>query len=505
MLKKGLLFLFAVLVIGRLFSQANATKQVVLAWDCSFSMQNRELESDFKFLDNYFKRNPDLKVRLVLFANEVVAASEFQVVGGNWEPIQEKLKNAVYDGATNFRAVENQITLEHTELLLFTDGAQTYGLTIPDFGIKTLIINSNPYKEQNDLNALLVKNKGRLFDYGRPLFSEKAAQLKASKEEENTTPNDQPKPDSLATGPGFRLDEVVVQEKKRVENPVETQNIGNGEVDKNRLGVAVQSIGQERLPTGSTNVIESVQGKFSGVEVKQDLSHIKMRTDNSLQLNNYGLIVLDGIPQQQTSSGKGSTTEANFGFIDPENIADITVLKGMAATTRYGTLGANGVILITTKSAKGAKVASKPVDRARLTNNIYKGDLSSVEKGEAPLYIKELKADANSDMAYAHYISQRMDHLSSPTYFMEVYDYFKAIDEAKAQRILSNIAELNAKNSSLLRVLAYKYDVEGDYASGFKINEQILDLDDRSAQAKFELALSAEDTKKYGLAYDAAH
>ncbi|MCJ7465693.1 MAG: TonB-dependent receptor plug domain-containing protein [Maribacter sp.] len=504
MVRKFFLLFSALLFSGYLFSQATGSKYVLLAWDVSFSMQNRELESDFKFLDNYFKRNRDLRVNLVLFANEVIENLEYQVVGGQWETLQEKLKNVVYDGATNYKSVENQISLEHNELLLFTDGAQTFGTGIPSFGIKTLIINSNPYKEQNDLNALLVASKGRLFDYGRPLFSDTASQIQSAKENDVATTSGAPQKDSVATGMGIRLEEVVVSEKRPVENPVESVNIGNGEVDKNRVGVAVQSIGDEQISPITTDVSQAIQGKFSGVQLgrEEDISKVTIRSQNSMQLNNYGLVVIDGVPQEQANSSKGnSSPQPGFGFVDPENIADITVLKGMAATTRFGSLGANGVILITTKSAKFKKPGEKPVDRARLTNNVYEGDLSSGKNIPEPSYINELKGTNDVMVAYTLYLKQRMDYLASPTYFINVFEQFKLRDAVLAQRILSNIAELNAKNVPLLRILAYAYDANGEFANAFKINEQILELDERSAQAKLDLALSAEDNKKYQLAY----
>ncbi len=514
MKQKFYLLIIVLCIVTSISAQITDSKRMILAWDCSFSMENREVESDFKFLDNYFGRNPDLTVSLVLFANKLFENREFKIVGGDWRAIRKKLENVAYDGATNYKAVENQISLVHDELLLFTDGAQTLGTGIPDFGIKTFIINSNPYKEQNDLNALLVVNKGRLFDYGRPIFSEKAAQFADSKDHGVAPKAVAQSQDSVPIGTGVQLDEVVVSENRRVENPVESVNIGNGEVDKNRLGVAVQSIGDEQISPITTDVSNAVQGKFSGVQIgtrasnwgaEADISKVTMRTNNSMILNNYGLIVIDGVPQQQADSSKkallNSTPQPGFGFIDPENIADITVLKGMAATTRYGTLGANGVILITTKTAKGGKAPNRPVDRARLTNNIYEGDLPPKENQPIPSYIKELQSSANISLAYTKYLGQRMDYLSSPGYFIDAYDYFKGIDVDKANRILSNIVELNANNVPLLRILAYKYEVEGEFADAFKINEKILELDERSVQAKFDMAISAEDTKKYGLAY----
>lgn len=500
---RRLTFLAFFLAIFFMSAQRIETKYVMLAWDSSFSMENRVVERDFKFLENYFERNQNVRINLVLFSNAVLGNSDFEVSMGDWSAIKKKLEHSVYDGATNFKVVERLISLEHTELLLFTDGAQSFGSQTPNFGIKTLLVNSNPYKDQMDLNAILVSNKARLFDYGRPIFSQPEAKNTMDGNNRNTQISSSN--DTLLPGPGIGLKEVVVSENKRVENPVTTVNMGNGEVDKNRVGVAVQSIGDAEISPIQTDVAQSVQGKFSGVEVKRnnDLSQVKMRTDNSMVLNNYGLIVIDGIPQQRSNSVPNNNDPlAAFGHIDPENIADITVLKGMAATTRYGTLGANGVVLITTKNSKGREVLATSVDRARLKNNIYDGDLSNTKKKGDPIYIKELKSIKNVDDAYAQYLVQRSEHLNAPDYFIKVYDHFKSMDPTIADRILSNISELNAKNISQLRILAYKYEVEDDFDKALKINEQILSLDEHSAQAKLDVALSAEELRKFDQAYD---
>ncbi|MGY8915785.1 MAG: vWA domain-containing protein, partial [Flavobacteriales bacterium] len=159
--------LICLVVIFDCFSvHAQNEKYVMVGWDSSFSMGDRIIENDLKFLDNYFKVNKEEKVNLVVFSNAVVENQEIQIKDGNWKLLQEKLQNIIYDGATNYGALEQVVSLNHTDLLLFTDGNQNLVSTVPNFGIKTFIINSNPYKDQLGLNNLLVTNKARIFDYG---------------------------------------------------------------------------------------------------------------------------------------------------------------------------------------------------------------------------------------------------------------------------------------------------------------------------------------------------
>lgn len=495
-------FLRAILLLILLWgagfrAQEPETRQIMIAWDASFSMENRVLDNDFKFLDNYFKRNPDISVNLLIFGETIREDLEYKISMGVWEPLKNKLLAVVYDGATDLNSIEPFISLKHTELLLFTEGAQNFGPEIPTYGIKTLLVNSNPFKDQMELNAVLVKNKARLFDYGRPQFTTGTAGNNLKIEKPEAASGNQK--DSLSAG--INLKEVIVAGDKP-EEPGEMVDVGNGPVEKDRLGIATQSIGDEEITPIQTNVAQSVQNRFSGVQLGsgQDLSKVTMRTNTSMQLNNYGLIVIDGVPQQQSNSAGGP--QANFGFVDPENVADITVLKGMAATTRFGTAGANGVILITTKSSRPAVATQKPVDRALLKDNIYTGNLSAVSSRALPDYILELKKVNDPVTAYNHYLEQRINYIASPEYFIEVFNHFKPLDDVLAYRILSNIAELYSKNIPVLRILAYTYEMEGQVAGSLKINRQILSLDENSAQAKLDMALSFEDAGKYPRAYE---
>lgn len=99
---------------------------------------------------------------------------------------------------------------------------------------------------------------------------------------------------------------------------------------------------------------EKLQGKFAGVQINQANGEpngglvIRIRGAASINGGNEPLVVIDGFP---TTSGLSS--------ISPDEIENITVLKDAASASLYGSRAANGVILVTTKSAKGV-TAGKP-------------------------------------------------------------------------------------------------------------------------------------------------
>lgn len=150
--------------------------------------------------------------------------------------------------------------------------------------------------------------------------------------------------------------------------------IGYGTKKKSDLTGAVSSVtGEELRNSLTTNVDQALQGRVAGVQVTQNsgqpggAASIRIRGSNSISLSNEPLYVIDGIPFQ----GDGAST-AGFDWaggangqnrvnplstINPADIVSIDVLKDASATAIYGSRGANGVVIITTK--RGQKGESK--------------------------------------------------------------------------------------------------------------------------------------------------
>ncbi len=137
--------------------------------------------------------------------------------------------------------------------------------------------------------------------------------------------------------------------------------------EKKALGYSVQDVkGDEITEARESNVVNALQGKVAGVQITNatgavgSSSRIVIRGNSSFG-NNQPLFVVDGIPIINTESNVSQWEGADFGNsamdIAPDNIESVSVLKGASASALYGSRGANGVILITTK--KGAKSAGE--------------------------------------------------------------------------------------------------------------------------------------------------
>ena len=152
------------------------------------------------------------------------------------------------------------------------------------------------------------------------------------------------------------LDEVVV--------------VGYGSVRKRDLTGSVSTVGADKLKGRSFgNALQSMAGQVSGVQITQTQGApgmaptIKVRGATSINAGTTPLYVIDGVPlEDDTNSGNG-TNGGNLQYsnhnpmnnINPNDIESIEVLKDAASAAIYGSRGANGVVLITTKQGKAGK------------------------------------------------------------------------------------------------------------------------------------------------------
>lgn len=153
---------------------------------------------------------------------------------------------------------------------------------------------------------------------------------------------------SLASS-SIKINEVVVTamglERKAKSLTYATQQVGGGELTRAK----------------ETNLINSLQGKTAGLVITPNStgaggsSKLLIRGNKSAQGNNQPLIVIDGVPMSNTTT---TQMEGEYGGRDggdalanlnPDDIASINVLKGASAAALYGSMAANGVVMITTK------------------------------------------------------------------------------------------------------------------------------------------------------------
>ncbi|WP_321424260.1 SusC/RagA family TonB-linked outer membrane protein [uncultured Bacteroides sp.] len=201
---------------------------------------------------------------------------------------------------------------------------------------------------------------------------------------------------TIATGSSPTLTIVLTEDTKTLDEVVVTA-LGIKK-EKKALGYSVQDIkSDELLKNKSTNVINSLNGKIAGVNITQSGgsagagANIVLRGGTSLERDNQPLFVIDGVIYDN-----GTNIAGNSGFdgamrtstsysnrvmdINPEDVENVSVLKGPTAAALYGSRAAAGAIVITTKKGQegrtnvslSSKVSVNWVNRLPEQQNKYK-------------------------------------------------------------------------------------------------------------------------------------
>ncbi len=234
---------------------------------------------------------------------------------------QTKTISGVVNDENNMPLIGVNITVQNSNIGALTDFDGNYSITIPSGKPKVLIFSYLGYSSQ----------------------------------EVDASSNDNI---SIMMLPDLeQLEEVVV--------------IGYGSVLKKDLTGSLSSVKvEEEVANQSNSIDQLLQGRAAGVQVVQNGGNpgsgisVKIRGTNSLRGNNEPLYVVDGVIISSAGEDVLPAGVGNFGQesqnglngINPRDIESIQVLKDASATAIYGSRGANGVVVITTKKGKSGKV-----------------------------------------------------------------------------------------------------------------------------------------------------
>ncbi len=244
--------------------------------------------------------------------------------------------------------------------------------------------------------------------------------------------------------------------------------VGYGTVSKSDLTGSVSSVSSEEIvQVPVTSVARTLQGRAAGVSVNQASGQpgqgviIRVRGNNSISGGNDPLYVIDGFPVNDFGSD-----------LNPEDIESIEILKDASATAIYGSRGANGVILITTKrggtgKAKvdyhgfyGVQSLRKKIDLLDRDSYVEMVNEIAVNEGGSPVYgpgdIDNLPDNDWHDLVYRN--AKMQSHQISVSGGSELTKYYASLNYLDQEGII--------RNSGFER---FNFRVNGDQ----KINEKL--------------------------------
>jgi TonB-dependent starch-binding outer membrane protein SusC len=219
---------------------------------------------------------------------------------------------------------------------------------------------------------------------------------------------------------------------------------GYGESQKRDLTGVIEEVSAEQFNTGRiVSAEELIRGKVAGVQVAEANGgepgggmSIRIRGGTSITSSNEPLYVIDGVPMPV---GGGLSAGRNPGnFLNPNDIESFTVLKDASATAIYGSQGANGVVLITTRSAKAGGAAGWGLS--------YRGTFSGSNVVARP---SVLSADQFRTAVEDH-APQQVQYLGDST-----TDWFKQVERTGFGQEHTVVVSGGAEKTSLRASLGY--------------------------------------------------
>lgn len=345
-------------------------------------------------------------IMLLLTLMQVSASSLAQKVSLNYKnsPLKSVLKELKDQTGYNFLYTEKQletalavsIQVRNVELKqvlqqVFAEQPLTYELDN-----KTIVLKEKIAKEKSLLEKVSkflappINIKGRVVDsLGRPLAGA-SIKVKGFKLATSADHNGEFTLNGVEEGAmveisyvGFETTEILVSKQmstiivlKRIFGAIEDVMVNTGYYsvrDRERTGSIARVTAKDIELSPVVNPLQALQGRLAGVHITQNTGitgggfDIKIRGRNSLGADYTGannpMYIIDGVPVSENLSINGSGLSSDLfnsrisvlNGINPKDIESIEILKDADATAIYGSRGANGVVLITTKKGIGGK------------------------------------------------------------------------------------------------------------------------------------------------------
>ena len=222
--------------------------------------------------------------------------------------------------------------------------------------------------------------------------------------------------------------------------------------DKRSLGYSAPVIRSDELLSGrNASPLNALQGKVAGVNITSTASapnsssRIVLRGGSSILGNNQALMVIDGIPidnsdflggsdvrTTQTSGNVDPRSTINFGNrgndLNPEDIESITVLKGPTAAALYGSRASNGALIITTKSGRKGQKLEVNVSSTVTFSNVLK--LPDLQNGYGQGYAIDVDASGHNE----YYLDPIENWSWGPPFTGEMQEWGQEINGVRLQK-----------------------------------------------------------------------
>ena len=283
----------------------------------------------------------------------------------------------------------------------------------------------------------------------------------------------------------------VLERSKKVDKEFTTSR---GKFNPKTAGYAVAYVDGNEISNVYGSLLEALQGKVAGYSIKNGEAYMR----------GGGMSVTQKYPVAWELDGVFTTTPPN---IELSQIKNIRVLKSLASTNKYGTLGAGGVIVIQTKFGDfGNKNSEASKNKDKFTNkNFYSEDAESVnlDLSFSNAYTNKLQDFNDKGNAYVYYLKELQNQLEDFNIELSVaqkfISYYK--DAHYSLRILKGLADRYAYQPENLKAIGYVMQSINAKKEAIEVYKKVLNLRPKYAQSYRDLANAYLENEQFKMAW----
>ena len=283
------------------------------------------------------------------------------------------------------------------------------------------------------------------------------------------------------------LDAILLRQKKEEEERMRTPF---QRVNRRAIGYPNQRLMNKDFWPGDISVYESltrnplIMGNPGGIVTFQ-------RTRG--QINQFpALVIFDDVPVDPTILQQ----------LDPDQVESVSMVRSLAGSVKYGSLGSGGVIYIRSKNASNFDEDETLRRSALVKDNDYTDKLLSFEETlEDSAYITQLKSAETFEQAKAIYNQHTLNlGVSSLLYYLEASDFFSQWDQLYSHHILSELFKLSNNNPKVLLGIAYQCEQLGRHRQAAYVYQELMLVRPDHVQSYLDLAQVYTEIGHYRLA-----
>ena len=542
--------------------QRALAKRLAIVWNNAFSNQGRDINKEMQFLNSYVQKAGKLTVQLAFLNNHLELRKPFVVCaekvscpkGKRFSYLRNLLNNEKYDGTTDFSKLDfSQIQAD--EVLLFSNGIRTlFDASMPKASIPVTSINSSLNADTNALKGIAQQSKGRFVDLskmeeyqGFREYLKGVTQLRV-----------------LATSPNIKKEDVFAQlENNHINIIAKTQpRFKKGWV---QLEISQQQ-GRQFKKTQKRIMLDqliTVKQNLNSLWAAQKINRlaynyqhnkaqiIRLAKRHKVLSKDTSLIVLDRVedyvryeinppPELSKQYAQLFKQKRNKKLYEKEQalIESIKLLQQQKiwyaktfpktppppppkkVNIEQDRAGANVAMDEAASEPVMAAPMPAPVRRAAPRSPALRKMVAAEKKSKSKIanqpraeitlkafnpgaaYIKQIKANHKDKWLEKYYVL-KPQYLKQPMFYVDVADLFYRNNMKKeAEKILSNLLEMDFENSEFLRVFALKAMELGEVRLAIKAFQKVKELRPFEPQSFRDLALAYEKNRQYQKAAD---